>query len=103
MYFLFRGSHRGPFIPPRGSDDDVDKVMKELDEAGWLVDMIMRMVGLTGVKDTLVGNNRVRGVSGGEKKRAAGAPFKMIVSFSRGAGERGLCLETRFEARPKAR
>ena len=33
------------------------------------VDMIMRSLGLTNAKDTIVGNNSVRGVSGGERRR----------------------------------
>jgi ABC-type multidrug transport system ATPase subunit len=62
----FGGTHRGPFMP---TGDDVDKLVKELDEQGWLVDLILRSVGLKRVADTFVGNEKVRGVSGGEKVR----------------------------------
>ncbi|KAL7540199.1 hypothetical protein ACHAXR_009936 [Thalassiosira sp. AJA248-18] len=97
----YGGSHRGggAFIPPRGSDDDVDKAIKELDEEGWLVDIIMRMVGLTSVKDTLVGNNRVRGVSGGEKKRVTVAEM-MASRFHIGCWDEistGLDAATTFD------
>lgn len=33
------------------------------------VNMIMRSLGLTNAKDTIVGNNSLRGVSGGERRR----------------------------------
>ena len=50
-------------------DPDVFRLIEEMDEDGWLVDTIMKSVGITRVQDTFVGNDRVRGVSGGEKKR----------------------------------
>lgn len=64
-----RGSHRGPFVLPRAMDPDVDATVKEMDAENWLVKGVLRLVGLTDVKDTFIGNDRVRGVSGGEKKR----------------------------------
>lgn len=60
------GTHRGPFS---SKDPDAENVLKEMDNKGWLVDIILKGVGLKRVADTFVGNNRVRGVSGGEKKR----------------------------------
>ena len=60
------GTHRGPFS---FKDPDAESFLKDLDNKGWLVDVILRGVGLNRVADTFVGNNRVRGISGGEKKR----------------------------------
>ena len=60
----FGGTHRGPFMP---QVDDIEKLVKELDDEGWLVDVILRSVGLKRVEDTFVGSEKVRGVSGGEK------------------------------------
>ncbi|KAL7543145.1 hypothetical protein ACHAXR_013436, partial [Thalassiosira sp. AJA248-18] len=65
----YGGTHKGPFVPSENVDPDVFKLIKEMDENGWLVDTIMRSVGIKRVQDTFVGNERVRGVSGGEKKR----------------------------------
>lgn len=76
--FLCRGTHRGPL---HGPGEDVDKLIQELDEEGWLVEIILRAVGLKRVKDTFVGNDKVRGVSGGEKKRVTVAEMMAIRSF----------------------
>ena len=65
---MCRGSHDGPF---RGPGEDVDKLIKDLDEEGYLVDAIMRLVGIKRVESTFVGNDKVRGVSGGERKRVS--------------------------------
>ncbi len=62
------GTHRGPFAQ---SNPESDALLKEIDKERWLVDMIMRAVGIKRVADTYVGNDRVRGVSGGEKKRVS--------------------------------
>ena len=62
----YGGSHRGPFST---EGPEIESLIKELDSKGWLVDIILRGVGLKRVEDTFVGNDRVRGVSGGEKKR----------------------------------
>lgn len=52
-----------------------------MDEQGWLVDIIMRGVGLKRVADTFVGNEKVRGVSGGEKKRVTVAEMMAARTF----------------------
>lgn len=65
------GTHRGPFWPK--NNPDADELMMKLDKEKpiWMVDLIMRAVGIKRVQDTYVGNERVRGVSGGEKKRVS--------------------------------
>lgn len=75
----YGGTHSGPFTPV--GDPDVDKLRKELDDDGWLVDVIMRGVGLKRVEDTFVGNDKVRGVSGGEKKRVTVAEMMCTRSY----------------------
>ena len=62
----YGGTHRGAYT---GGGPDVDKLVKEMDEDGWLVDIVLRAIGLKRVEDTFVGNDKVRGVSGEEKKR----------------------------------
>lgn len=66
--FCRGGTHRGPWAQ---SGPEADRVIKELDEERWMVDLILRAVGVKRVADTFVGDDRVRGVSGGEKKRAS--------------------------------
>ena len=73
----YGGTHRGPFI--NEDTPDVNKLVKQLDEDGWLVDVIMRAVGLKRVEDTFVGNDKVRGVSGGEKKRVTVAEMSECI------------------------
>jgi energy-coupling factor transporter ATP-binding protein EcfA2 len=63
------GTHRGPFWVHGNPDSEA--LMQQIDEERWLVDLIMRAVGIKRVADTYVGNERVRGVSGGEKKRVS--------------------------------
>lgn len=61
------GTHRKVY---HGEDAEVDRFIAELDESNYLVNAMLDAVGLTRVKDTFVGDQeRVRGVSGGEKKR----------------------------------
>ena len=45
----------------------MNDVMLEMDRRR--VEVLMRLLGLAHVKDTMVGDNLIRGVSGGEKKR----------------------------------
>ena len=75
----YGGSHRGPFT--KESDPDMERLIKELDEQGWLVDLIMRAIGLKHVEDTFVGNEKVRGVSGGERKRVTVGEMMAVSSF----------------------
>jgi energy-coupling factor transporter ATP-binding protein EcfA2 len=65
------GTHKGPFWPQ--NNPEADELMAKLDKEKpiWMVDLIMRAVGIKRVQDTYVGNERVRGVSGGEKKRVS--------------------------------
>lgn len=37
----------------KSTDPDVDKIVKEMDEDGWMVDLVMRSVGLKRVEDTV--------------------------------------------------
>ena len=37
----------------KSTDPDVDKIVKEMDEDGWIVDLVMRSVGLKRVEDTV--------------------------------------------------
>ena len=78
------GTHRGPFVQ---NSPDTDALIRKVDKERWLVDLIMRAVGIKRVADTYVGNERVRGVSGGEKKRVSVAEMlaakacKFVVCF----------------------
>lgn len=63
------GTHRSHFT--KDNDPNVDEFIKKTDKERWLVDLIMRAVGIKRVADTFVGNASVRGVSGGEKKRVS--------------------------------
>lgn len=74
-----RGTHRGPFTPV--GRPDVEEQVKMMDEERWLVDVVMRAVGIKRVADTFVGNDKVRGVSGGEKKRVTVAEMMASRSF----------------------
>lgn len=59
----------------------MNSLINELDSKGWLVDIILRGVGLKRVEDTFVGNDRVRGVSGGEKKRVTVGEMMATPTF----------------------
>jgi ABC-type lipoprotein export system ATPase subunit len=62
------GSHRLPMMPI--NDPGVDEEVKRLDESLYAVNAVLEGMGLARVKDTFVGDEqKVRGVSGGEKKR----------------------------------
>lgn len=61
------GTHRTEFD---AQSPVTDQIIAEMDEQQFLVKAVMEGLGLTRVKDTFVGDQqRVRGVSGGEKKR----------------------------------
>jgi len=82
------GTHKGPFWPQ--NNPDADELMIKLDKEKpiWMVDLIMRAVGIKRVQDTYVGNEMVRGVSGGQKKRVSVAEMlaakacKLFLCFS---------------------
>jgi len=63
------GTHCSPRFKQDVNDADIKKLVAELDEEGWLVNLVLDAIGLTRVKDTFVGNDKVRGVSGGQRKR----------------------------------
>jgi ABC-type multidrug transport system ATPase subunit len=44
-------------------------IFREMGKSGIKVQHVMRVMGLTHVKDTVVGDALLRGVSGGQKKR----------------------------------
>ena len=78
LSMFFRGTHRGPFTT---EGPEIESLIKELDSKGWLVDIILRGVGLKRVEDTFVGNDKVRGVSGGEKKRVTVGEMMATPTF----------------------
>jgi len=41
----------------------------KLDEENWMISKVLQVMGLTHVRDTFVGGQAVRGVSGGERRR----------------------------------
>ncbi|KAJ0075263.1 hypothetical protein Patl1_34349 [Pistacia atlantica] len=74
-------------------DPDIDVFMKAAatagEEAGMITDYILKILGLEVCADTLVGDEMVRGISGGQKKRATTAPetydlFDDIILLSEG-------------------
>ena len=52
-----------------------------MDAEDWLVNAVLRAVGIDHVGDTFVGNNKVRGVSGGEKKRVSVAETMAMRTY----------------------
>lgn len=70
------GTHRKEF---HGEGPEVDEAIAKMDKDMWVVVQIMRVLGLTRVKDTFVGDqSTVRGVSGGEKKRVTVAEMLVV-------------------------
>lgn len=70
---------------------EVQRIIKELDEYDYTVNKVLETVGLSGVKDTFVGDRTVRGVSGGQKKRVTvsemavlGCPIRCFDEISTG-------------------
>jgi ABC-type multidrug transport system ATPase subunit len=61
------GTHRLSTTPK--DDSEVDNEVERLDKENWLVNITLKAMGLAGVKGTFVGNDTVRGVSGGERRR----------------------------------
>ena len=62
------GSHRRDAMPK--DDPAVEELLKKMDDEDWLVMTLLKAMGLEYVKDTFVGDDsKVRGVSGGQRKR----------------------------------
>jgi len=83
------GTHRTTLTPTE--NPDINKKIEELDKEVWKVNRVLEALGLTRVKDTFVGNEKVRGVSGGERKRVtvgemlcSGAPILCMDEISTG-------------------
>jgi ABC-type multidrug transport system ATPase subunit len=71
------GTHRREFYP--SDQEDVDELVAELDEERYVINAVLDMLGLSRVKDTFVGDKeKVRGVSGGEKKRVTVAEMFVL-------------------------
>ena len=69
-------THRQPF---HGQGDEVDATIAKMDQEMIMVKNVLRVLGLTRVKDTFVGDqSTVRGVSGGEKKRVTLAEMLVV-------------------------
>lgn len=61
------GTHRRPWF---GTGPEVDALIEKMNEEKSHINLVLQGLGLTRVKDTFVGDQeKVRGVSGGEKKR----------------------------------
>ena len=63
------GCNKGPFPASQGVDESV------------ITEYIIRMLGLEVCADTKVGNQMIRGISGGQKKRVTSG--EMLVSAKR--------------------
>ena len=74
------GTHRSPRLNKNINAESVKKLVKELDDEGWLVNLVLDAIGLTRVKDTFVGDKKVRGVSGGQKKRVTVGEMMCVSS-----------------------
>ena len=62
------GEHRKSAMPK--DDPQVNELLQKMDDEDWLVMMLLKAMGLEYVKDTFVGDDsKVRGVSGGQRKR----------------------------------
>jgi len=62
-----------------GEGPEVGETIAFLDRTMFLINKIIEVLGLAGVKDTFVGDQtRVRGVSGGEKKRVTLAEILVL-------------------------
>ncbi len=49
--------------------DIIEKLMQSMDISAISTELIIRILGLTNCADTPLGNEMIRGVSGGERKR----------------------------------
>ncbi|CAM9216772.1 unnamed protein product, partial [Hapterophycus canaliculatus] len=62
------GSHE-KLMEGKGVSDEQKHLVSWMDSKYFKVEMVMRSLGLYNAKDTIVGNNSLRGVSGGERRR----------------------------------
>lgn len=62
-------------------DEQAAVKLNELDEGLWRVNQLIAILGLKTCKDTIVGDNMIRGVSGGQKKRVTAGEF-MVTNTS---------------------
>ena len=70
------GTHRRPW---QGEGPEVEETIAKMDEELNLVHTVLEALGLARVKDTFVGDqDKVRGVSGGEKRRVTVAEMLCI-------------------------
>ncbi|CBN79954.1 pleiotropic drug resistance transporter [Ectocarpus siliculosus] len=63
------GGTHGSLVAEEGLNDDQKDLISWMDSMRFKVEMITRNLGLFNAKDTIVGDNSVRGVSGGERRR----------------------------------
>ncbi|CAM9674100.1 unnamed protein product, partial [Scytosiphon promiscuus] len=64
------GTHAGGLREGTDSlSDEQKELISWMDSRYFKVEMVMRVLGLLNAKDTIVGNNSLRGVSGGERRR----------------------------------
>ena len=72
------GTHNEPWYAKSG---EAESIIREMDDEMRVVNRILEVLGLARVKDTFVGDQqRVRGVSGGEKKRVTVAEMLVVGS-----------------------
>eukprot|EP00904_Undaria_pinnatifida_P014208 jgi/Undpi1/9918/HiC_scaffold_28.g12372.m1 len=74
LNFAFASMSGGTHLPHLGAaglnlTDEQKELVAWMDAKHFKVEMILRNLGLYNAKDTIVGNNDLRGVSGGERRR----------------------------------
>ena len=79
------------------NDEDVKKLVEEMDEQGWLVNGVLGAIGLARVEDTFVGNDKVRGVSGGQRKRVTVGEMMCILAQIQMLDEISTGLDGKFQ------
>jgi ABC-type multidrug transport system ATPase subunit/ABC-type multidrug transport system permease subunit len=74
------GTHQDPATRSDDNQARQDQI-KKMDDDNFLVTLVMKALGLTRVENTFVGDDeRVRGVSGGERKRVTVAEMSVMGS-----------------------
>ncbi|CAM9975163.1 unnamed protein product [Scytosiphon promiscuus] len=63
------GTHENAMSGKDSMTDDQKDLTSWMDSKYFKVEMLLRTLGLFNAKDTIVGNNSLRGVSGGERRR----------------------------------